>query len=122
MSAPPEIQPKMRRLVGWLNSWGYETTDSGDGVTNVEAGMEGALPFPHVVMVVHPPAALVTYSLGLLCDLEVIGVQMRGRSDRWIEATYDPVDGVATMMLAGLTDADVPQSVYPGDPQWSMEG
>ena len=32
------INPKMRRLVGWLRSKGFETTDSGDGHTNADNG------------------------------------------------------------------------------------
>ncbi len=40
----------MRKAVELLNKAGFKTTDSGDGVTNVEAGMEGALPFPHIIV------------------------------------------------------------------------
>ena len=33
-----DIQPTMTRTVSWLQNLGYRTTDSGDGILNVEAG------------------------------------------------------------------------------------
>src|SRR4051812_36068008 len=94
----------MRVLVAWLNSKGFLTTDSGDGITNVQAGMEGALDFPHVFMVVSPDK-LVSEARRLVQQLEREGFIFDGVS-RYVEATYNPTDGVAGLMLGGLSDSD----------------
>lgn len=94
-----EIQPTMVRTVAWMQSHGFKTCDSGDGVLNVEAGMEGALDFPHVFAQVPPPemVALATW-LRILADVEGIGGK--------VECSYSPDDGVAMVALYGVTDAD----------------
>lgn len=44
-----DIQPRMRPLVRFLRlQLKLDTCDSGDGVENVEAGMECAVDYPHV--------------------------------------------------------------------------
>ena len=106
--AASAIQPAMRGLVDWLNDNGFRTTDSGDGVTNVAAGMEGALPFPHVVIRTEPQY-MVREAKRLLSTLEEDHIAVYGVPGRSIEATFSPVDGVATIMLVGITGADVPQ-------------
>ncbi len=100
MASPTSIQPTMQRTVEWLRKAGYTTTDSGDGVTNVEAGMEGALTVPHVFMRV-PQANMVQYSheLRRLCTHRGLNpLQAK------IEASYSPDDGIAVLALYGVTD------------------
>lgn len=45
-----DISPGVRKLVAALREAGLWTSDSGDG-SNYEAGMDCALPFPHVFIV-----------------------------------------------------------------------
>lgn len=97
------IQPKMRRLVLWLNRHEFITTDSGDGVTNVAAGMEGALSIPHVVCRVEPDKLIdESHRLHVHCEMSLDG-------EWWIEASYAPntwsvKHGVALVILYGATD------------------
>jgi len=100
-----EIQPTMLRTVAWVQSLGFRTTDSGDGVINVEAGMEGALPVAHVVAVVDV-GELITAAHHLLGACKAKG--LHHLDDFGIEATYSPVDEVATLMLIGVSDAVLP--------------
>jgi len=46
-----DIHEKVRPLCEWLNANGFRTTDSGDGITNVAAGMDGAMTHAHVIAV-----------------------------------------------------------------------
>lgn len=103
------INPGIVRTVALLNRLGFETTDSGDGKTNVEAGMEEALDFPHVV-IRSCKRDLARDADGLVAELEHIGVKLspQGQGPVWIEATYDPADGTALVMLCGLDDAALP--------------
>lgn len=98
-----EIQPRMRRLVALLQSVGFQTTDSGDGVTNVEAGMEDALDFPHVFMTCDS-RKLVEEARRLLT---IVRTWIRA-TEFQIECTYSPVDDTAVLALYGLTDDDLP--------------
>lgn len=98
-----EIQPTMVRTVAWVRSLGFETTDSGDGVTNVDAGMEGAMSVPHVVARV-PTHALVAYADVMWGAVRVRGLDRRGAT---VEAVYGPGDGVATVVIYGVTDANL---------------
>jgi hypothetical protein len=102
MSKPDEIQPTMRKTVAWLQELGYDTVDSGDGVLNVKAGMEGALDFPHVAMVIDA-GKIVEEAQRLLKALIATGIQ-GGK----VEANYDPADGLAIMTLMDVTDRSFP--------------
>jgi hypothetical protein len=53
-----DIHPPLRRLVTLLREHGFDTCDSGDGVTNVEMGMEMALDYPHVYIATSADAAV----------------------------------------------------------------
>ena len=48
---PTALDPGIRDVVRYLRGKGYETTDSGDGVSKPASWFETgeALPFPHVV-------------------------------------------------------------------------
>ncbi len=95
--------PGIRRVVAWLCLCGFETTDSGDGVTKPAAGDEDAMTEPHVFMVVQPWALSVDADR-LQTSLAAIGFTARaGR----IQASYDPVDGVGVLALLGIDDSDM---------------
>lgn len=102
------INPGVRCLVGWLNANGFETTDSGDGVTNLAAGMEGALDYPHVFIKGHPDT-LLREARRLAVELHIrFGVKLRpqGADPKIpaIQATYDPVDESSVIALTGVDD------------------
>lgn len=101
------LNPGIRRLVSWLNYNGFTTTDSGDGVTNVITGMEYALEYPHVVLRVEPTEDLVATAKSLCRMLREHGmtiepVSMPHRPS--IQATYDPTDDTAVIVLTGIDD------------------
>lgn len=99
--------PGVREVVRRLRDEGFDTTDSGDGVANVEAGMEGALPIPHVVMVI-PTHEVVSGAERLLELVRSWGVPIGGASGALVESTYSPVDGVVLLTLFGVVDAMLP--------------
>lgn len=89
-----DLDPGIAPAVAFLQAHGYVTTDSGDGVSKGDD--PDALPFPHVVSVVSPS--------------DVVGASIRAMRLPWhtlalgapttIEATYSPLDGVATLLVA----------------------
>lgn len=102
------LTPGIRRTVALVRSWGFETTDSGDGVTNVKAGMEEAMTRPNVYITVRDPDRLIRESQGLLERLDSIGVDMdaQGPDDSpCIQAMYDPCIHSAGILLMGVDDA-----------------
>lgn len=110
-----EINPGIRKTVAWLQSLGYETTDSGDGITNVEAKMEGVLAFAHVMIKVDPDNLI--YFAGVLANEieQNLGLKVVPISNDWqdicIQATYDPADNSAMIMLSGLDDYMLEQAL-----------
>lgn len=120
-----ELDPGIRDVVHWLRARGWQTTDSGDGATKLEGttpeerqrltcGSETEpvliLPFPHVVIRVEPAPRLVTDAVRLCSELSrfliprfaepgdtVVGSLSDHGVD--IEATFSPIDGIATIML-----------------------
>lgn len=101
------LNPGIRKTVEWLRSEGFVTTDSGDGETNPAEGMEDALEFPHVIMVVRQEEIVQEAErlMGLLDDkgIEILPMSDDG-SQPAIEATYDPADESAVLMLFGVDD------------------
>lgn len=93
-----EIQPTMKMTVAWLRGLGFITIDSGDGVLNVEAGMEGAMDFPHVFMRVDP-SKMVEQAKTLLEACQNLKIE-----EAQIEVSYSPSDGLAVLSLIGVTD------------------
>jgi len=110
------LSPGIKELVLWLNEQGFETTDSGDG-TNAAAGMECAVEYPMVVMVVDKPGRLVDEAQRLYKALRGRGIQFdhakRGYTSDdticWpqIQASYDPADGTAVILLSNVTSKDL---------------
>ncbi len=97
-----EISPGVRKLVRWLNINGFTTTDSGDG-TNYENGMDCALEFPHVFMVV-APNKMVEEAHRLQGLFGFLGGEF---PDLAIQVSYSPQDREAILMLMGVKDEDV---------------
>lgn len=103
------VNPGVQRLVGWLRSKGFDTTDSGDGVTNVAAGIEYALDFPHVAIAVNKDRMV--QEADALADLLAehgIPIHMNHYEERpWIDATYCPGDQTALIFLNHVSDKDL---------------
>lgn len=98
-----EIQPTMRKIVNILTALGYQTTDSGDGVLNVEAGMEEALEVPHVMMVVETDN-LINEAEKLH---EYIATRVKPSCDFYCEIAYSTADKKCVLMLMGVRDEDL---------------
>jgi hypothetical protein len=97
------LTPGVRRLVVALRARGFETTDSGDGVANVEADMEGALTVAHVHIPVRR-ALLISESHRLQDALDEL-LRMDCRGLVHVQAMYAPRDGIATLSVFGAVDS-----------------
>jgi hypothetical protein len=113
------LTPGIQKTVVWLRQHGFETTDSGDGVTNVAAGMEEALDYPHVMISVLPESLVEKTSL-LLRLIEARGIRVNPMGsdpqEPAIQATFDPAnkDYPAVIMLSGVDDHKLfPQASQP---------
>lgn len=104
-----QLDPGIRDTVGWLWANGFETCDSGDGVskfTDPRWLVDGQVPdeildFPHVVIRVIPEE-LVSEADRLLYLLagqgvEVDPVGLEGSPS--VQASYDPANGIAVLLL-----------------------
>jgi len=102
----------VRELVVWLNKRGFDTCDSGDG-TQAE-DMECAVAFP-MIAILSDPDQMMSESIRLRMELEALGLSFGCEEDwadeeaEWpaIQATYNPVDGVAVITLIGVLSKDV---------------
>lgn len=111
-----DLDPGIRRTVLWLQKNEFRTTDSGDGVTKFQCAepMEGALEYPHVVCAV--ASDLLASEADRLAELvhdlgvDVVPNGLREPGQAGISASYDPGDGVAIIVLAGVGDAEL----FPG--------
>ncbi len=101
---PALLTPGIRKTVLWLRSLGFDTTDSGDGVTNVEAEMEGAIDIAHV-HIQTTPLKMVSVARNLQDAVEAKGIKLEAGM---IQATYDPVDHSAIVSLYGVSDEMLP--------------
>lgn len=101
------MTPGIVKTVEWLNKNGFITSDSGDGITNVEAEMECALEYPNVAIPVEP-SELVYSASALLTLLKKIGIEIlpasEDTSQPCINASFDPADNSAIVMLYGVDD------------------
>jgi len=103
---PTALDPGIRDVVLWLRWHGFTTTDSGDGGRVPKAGWKATQPLgcPHVFMVVEPASLLTQEAHRLHALLEAHDL-LRGEMN--ITATFDPADGVAGLMLVGVTGAQL---------------
>ena len=89
-----ECDPGIRERVHQLQTWGFNTTDSGDGVSKEPS--EEVLPFPHIFCTVEHPEDLVHESerlLELLRDFSVDGAKAI------VEASYSPNDEISVLLV-----------------------
>ena len=111
------LSPGIRKTVLWLHNLGFDTTDSGDG-SNYKAGMECAMPYPHVCIVA-PPSELASACDRLRGFLSAKGVDVQPIGpdpddlQPFIQGTYDPANGVAIIDLHGVNDAMLFPEVAP---------
>lgn len=99
---PLELDPGIRGIVMWLRINGFETTDSGDGVSKVQMIASGdALAFPNVFM------RCSSERMRSEADRLLALVCMAGFGDKArIEASYDPRDRSAVLGLYNVSDND----------------
>jgi len=99
-----DLDPGIREMVRWLRTLGFNTTDSGDGVTKKEAIADGdALDMPHVAITC-PPYRMVNEAQRLMKAItDRIGGGSIEPGD--ITASFDPADDSAVIMLVGIDDA-----------------
>ena len=112
-----ELDPGIRHTVRWLQSEGFNTTDSGDGETKLQGDdpYPCALPFPHVVVSVSP-ANLYEEADRLWELLIQIGIDVHATfmdNEQLVprvnvEATYFPGSKTAMILLSGVRDSDLP--------------
>lgn len=83
-----QLTPGIRDFVRELHQHGFATCDSGDGVTNPEAGMEGAMEERHVFM---------------MTTLETMVEETRRLSElypeAWVELSWSPGQDPNIMIL-----------------------
>lgn len=99
------LTPGIREVVRLLRQNGFKTTDSGDGVTNVANGMEGAMTVPHVVMRIEPDE-IIAEARRLQSLIDPYCTE-EGASGPFIEASFSPRDNIAVLVLFELSDADL---------------
>lgn len=98
-----KLDPGIRKVVMWMRGHGFETTDSGDGITKLDAGDFEALDEPHVFVKVEFDE-MVAESKRLLGLLRELGLEV-GPGD--VQASYDPVDESSVLMLVGIDDEEM---------------
>lgn len=102
-----ELDQGIRQTVLWLNENGFNTTDSGDGVSKLAAGWppEEVLDFAHVFMFCNS-TDLISEAQRLLKLLSSVGIESR---PNMVEASYDPANESAMIMLQGVDDSYLPR-------------
>jgi hypothetical protein len=113
-----ELDPGIRDVVDLLQSWEFETTDSGDGVSKLAAGWspDEVMSVPHVHMRVRSVSLVekARLLLGLLRNNGVI-VGACGEGEAYIQASYDPADDSGVLSLYGLDDERLHAQWLPPD-------
>lgn len=94
-----DLDPGVRSFVKWLRDHGFETTDSGDGVSKPAEAM--VLEFPHVVIRVHDMWKLGGEANRLAFLLGKNGTVVQNGE---IQASYDPADGSSAIMVLDEQD------------------
>ncbi len=92
---PSSLSPGVRMLVEAPREAGLEATDSGDG-SNYEAGMECALPFPHV-FIACPPAR--TEDVAKIARDAIAGRVWLADWPMEVEALVDEGDGIGLVAV-----------------------
>lgn len=110
------LNPGIIKTVKLLRELGYDTRDSGDGVTG---HCECDVPYPYVHILVEERNDLIMLSLKLRNELEQRLGKEIWKDERvykdgdgvftaapTVEASYCPIDNIATITVLGLGDAD----------------
>ena len=103
------LDPGIREIVVKLREAGFETTDSGDGASKPAPGI--VIPFPHVVIVTPFPHVVIKSSPPNLNDdadrvysfLAKENLMNFGNFGK-VEATYDPADHSAVILVMWAPD------------------
>lgn len=96
------LDPGIRTLVRWLRKHGFQTCDSGDGISKGADGED----FAHVYIIVDQKHLLSSYADYLRNLLKNIGVTAGS-----IQAQYSPDDGVPIIILRDLDDLMLPKDL-----------
>lgn len=110
------LSPGIKTLVLWLNTNGFQTIDSGDG-SNAAAGMGCAIATP-MVAILTCNDHMAQEADRLMTMLETRGVDFTAPPQdcadpehevTWpsIQASYDPGDGNAVIVLLNVTSEDI---------------
>jgi len=112
------LDPGIREVVRWLRAAGFDTYDSGDGVSKTDWIARGtAMRVPHV-FIRTTPAAMTTDARDLLWAVRATGVDVQSSlvargSAVTVEAWYCTVTDTAWMCLVGFDDAALPSTPHP---------
>lgn len=102
------LNPGIRKVVQFLRENGFDTCDSGDGVTHEHAC---DLDRPYVHILVQEPAKLVAEADRLTELLSQHGIKLEPQDEevtaRSVEASYWPASQTAVMSLWNVTDTDL---------------
>lgn len=96
-----DLNPNVRATVRRLRSWGYETTDSGDGTSTIDCAVDQ----PMISINVATPTAMVAGVRDIYDRLRSAGVEMYA-ADRGVQGTVGGEDMSYTIQIYGVTDAD----------------
>ena len=98
------LDPGIRDVVRELNRLGYDTTDSGDGVSKPEMGC--AMPFRHVVVVA--PENVAASGLARTCHDIQTAIESFDTGHSWsVEATYTTLGSGWSILAAEYDPAEI---------------
>lgn len=103
-----ELDPGIRETVKFLHSFGYRTTDSGDGVSKPAADptltvYDDYLPYPHVVVKTSSPEGAIMEARHIADALEVCGNLNKKIEPGDITLQYDPIDDTSVIIISNIT-------------------
>lgn len=106
------LDPGVRRLVTLLRERGFNTTDSGDGVS--KPSDERSMDVPHVAILCPSPSAAIGIVGRVVDVLRDAGVDFDppcdccGLAPRChVQMSWSPLDDVAIVMVTGVRDTDL---------------
>jgi len=102
------LAPGIREVVRWVHALGFTTSDSGDGRTNQEAGMDCARGWtePMVAIEASGPSEAMASAGRLWAALDALAGGHPPERAR-VEMSYAFPDGVALVLLTGVGDAEL---------------
>lgn len=107
-----ELDPGIAAVVRLLREAGFDTTDSGDGVSKPQDWYESgeALPFPHVFVMMRASDFLLSADFALRSFGEAARMQslLDGHEPGWrVEASYAPQDHSVVLMASKGADPSI---------------